>query len=103
TYFIRSSADPSGPQLVVRRKPPGQLLPSAHAIEREYQVMHALRGSGVPVPRTYLLCEDASVIGTPFFVMEYVYGRPMIDAPLPIGRCLKAYRRKTRTSRPTAE
>jgi aminoglycoside phosphotransferase (APT) family kinase protein len=76
--------DPPGPrEYVLRRKPPGQLLPSAHAIEREYRVMTALQESGVPVPRTFLLCEDAGVIGTPFFLMEYVAGRPMTDATLP--------------------
>jgi aminoglycoside phosphotransferase (APT) family kinase protein len=85
TYYVQSGASPdlTGPRLVVRRKPPGQLLPSAHAIEREYQVMTALRDSGIPVPKTHLLCEDASVIGTPFFVMEYVDGHPMSDATLP--------------------
>ena len=79
TYYIDS---PAG-RFVLRRKPPGPLLPSAHAIEREYQVMTALRGSGVPVPDTYLLCEDPAVIGTPFFLMEYVEGHPMTDATLP--------------------
>ena len=79
TYYIDSSAG----RFVLRRKPPGPLLPSAHAIEREYQVMTALRGSGVPVPDTYLLCEDPAVIGTPFFLMEYVEGHPMTDATLP--------------------
>ncbi len=49
---------------VLRRKPPGHLLPSAHAVEREFRVMSALAGSEVPVPRTYALCEDAAVIGT---------------------------------------
>ena len=83
TYYIESSTDRSGPRFVMRRKPPGHLLPSAHAIEREYQVMTALRDSGVPVPKTYLLCEDARVVGTPFFVMEYVDGYPMTDAALP--------------------
>src|SRR2546425_10544979 len=56
-------------QYVLRRKPPGKLLPSAHAVEREYRVITALAGSGVPVPRTYALCEDPDVIGTPFYVM----------------------------------
>ena len=79
TYYIGTSTRP----FVLRRKPPGQLLPSAHAVEREYQVMTALRGSGVAVPETYVLCEDANVIGTPFFVMEYVNGHPMTDATLP--------------------
>jgi aminoglycoside phosphotransferase (APT) family kinase protein len=87
TYYLETNtcgSDLHGPRrLVLRRKPPGHLLPSAHAIEREYQVMRALEGSGVPVPRTYLLCEDASVIGTPFFIMAYVDGHPMTDAALP--------------------
>src|SRR6266508_3572938 len=60
---------------VLRRKPPGKLLPSAHAVDREYRVITALAGTGVPVPRTYVLCEDPSVIGTVFFVMECVHGR----------------------------
>lgn len=68
---------------VMRKKPPGKLLKSAHAVEREYRVMTALRDSGVPVPKTYLLCEDDSVLGTPFFVMEAVQGRVMVDALLP--------------------
>jgi aminoglycoside phosphotransferase (APT) family kinase protein len=79
TYYIETSSM----RLVLRRKPPGQLLPSAHAVEREYRVMTALQGSGVPVPKTYLLCEDAGVIGTPFFVMEYVESHPMTDPTLP--------------------
>jgi aminoglycoside phosphotransferase (APT) family kinase protein len=83
TYYIESSDATKGARLVLRRKPPGHLLPSAHAIEREYQVMTALRGSGVPVPKTHLLCDDATIIGTPFFVMEYVDGFPMTDATLP--------------------
>jgi aminoglycoside phosphotransferase (APT) family kinase protein len=60
---------------VLRRKPPGKLLPSAHAIEREYRVMAALRNSAVPVPRMFCLCEDAAVIGSAFYVMEQVQGR----------------------------
>jgi aminoglycoside phosphotransferase (APT) family kinase protein len=79
TYYIETSTR----RLVVRRKPPGHLLPSAHAIEREYQVMSALHGTGVPVPKTHLLCEDADIIGTPFFVMDYVASHPMTDAALP--------------------
>ena len=79
TYYIETSTQ----RLVLRRKPPGHLLPSAHAIEREYQVMSALYGTGVPVPKTYLLCEDPAVIGTPFFVMDYVESHPMTDAGLP--------------------
>lgn len=64
---------------VLRKKPPGRLLPSAHAVEREFRVMAALAGSGVPVPAMRLLCEDASVIGTPFFVMDHVPGRIFAD------------------------
>jgi len=68
---------------VLRRKPPGHLLPSAHAIEREFRVMSALAGTDVPVAKTYALCEDAGVIGTAFYVMEYVEGRILWDPTLP--------------------
>ncbi|MDX1606876.1 MAG: phosphotransferase, partial [Candidatus Competibacterales bacterium] len=68
---------------VLRKKPPGELLPSAHLIEREYRVMAALADSAVPVPRVHLLCEDAAVIGTSFFVMDYVPGRLLRDPALP--------------------
>jgi len=67
-------ASPSG-QYVLRRKPPGKLLPSAHAIEREYRMTAALHGSGYPVARPYLLCTDDTVIGTAFYVMDFVAGR----------------------------
>ena len=60
--------------LVLRRKPPGVLLPSAHAVDREYKVITALQQSKVPVPKTYGLCEDEEVIGTPFFVMDFLDG-----------------------------
>ena len=68
---------------VLRRKPSGKLLPSAHAVEREYRVMTALAGSHVPVPRTWCLCEDASVIGTAFYVMDCVDGRIFWEPALP--------------------
>jgi aminoglycoside phosphotransferase (APT) family kinase protein len=68
---------------VLRKKPPGQLLPSAHMIEREYRVMHALQGSNVPIIRTHLLCEDASVIGTSFYLMDFSEGRIFRDPSLP--------------------
>jgi len=68
---------------VLRKKPPGRLLPSAHQVEREYRVMSALQQSDVPVPRTHLLCEDPSVIGTPFYVMDCVEGRVITDARMP--------------------
>ncbi len=68
---------------VLRRKPPGQLLPSAHAVDREYRVISALAGSDVPVPHAYVLCTDESVIGSMFFVMELVEGRVLWDPLLP--------------------
>jgi aminoglycoside phosphotransferase (APT) family kinase protein len=58
--------DAAGQHYVLRKKPSGPLLPSAHAVEREYRVMHALAGSRVPVPRMHCLCDDTSVIGTAF-------------------------------------
>ena len=71
TYLIESSSA----QFVLRRKPPGKLLKSAHAVDREYRVLSALFRTPVPTPRTYLLCEDETVIGTAFYVMEFVKGR----------------------------
>ncbi len=61
-------------KFVLRKKPPGRLLPSAHQVDREYRVMKALEHTNVPVPKMYLLCDDERVIGTIFFVMEYVEG-----------------------------
>jgi aminoglycoside phosphotransferase (APT) family kinase protein len=72
-----------GHRYVLRRKPPGKLLPSAHAIEREYRVMSGLAGTGVPVAKMFALCEDETVIGTSFYVMEYVEGRVLWDPTLP--------------------
>jgi aminoglycoside phosphotransferase (APT) family kinase protein len=60
---------------VLRRKPPGKLLPSAHAVDREYRIISALYPTGFPVAKPYLLCEDESVIGTMFYVMDCVEGR----------------------------
>lgn len=68
---------------VLRKKPPGKLLPSAHAVDREHRIMSALHGTHVPVPRTRLLCHDESVIGTAFFVMDFVDGRVFWDQSLP--------------------
>ena len=68
---------------VLRKKPPGQLLPSAHMIEREHRVLTALMNSHVPVARAYALCEDASVIGTPFYLMEHIEGRIFWNVQLP--------------------
>ena len=61
---------------MLRKKPPGKTLPSAHMVEREYKVMRALsEHTSVPVPNTRALCEDSNVIGTPFYVMDYLEGR----------------------------
>ncbi|HET6971659.1 MAG TPA: phosphotransferase family protein [Phenylobacterium sp.] len=68
---------------VLRRKPPGNLLPSAHAVDREYKVISALGPTGFPVARTYGLCTDDSVIGTWFYVMDMVEGRILWDQSLP--------------------
>jgi aminoglycoside phosphotransferase (APT) family kinase protein len=72
-----------GKKYVLRKKPPGKLLPSAHQVEREYRVMKALEKTDVPVPKMLLLCEDDAVIGTSFFVMEYIHGRVLEDFSLP--------------------
>jgi aminoglycoside phosphotransferase (APT) family kinase protein len=79
TYLL----DLGARKLVLRRKPPGALLPSAHAVDREFRIMRALAGTNVPVPRCLALCEDASVIGSAFYVMEYVEGRILRDPALP--------------------
>ena len=68
---------------VLRRQPFGKLLPSAHAVDREYTVMAALHPTGFPVPRAYALCEDAGVLGAKFFVMGMVEGRSYWDGALP--------------------
>ena len=72
-----------GRRYVMRRKPPGTLLPSAHAVDREYRVISALAGSDVPVAKAYALCEDASIIGTAFYIMDYVQGRILWNSALP--------------------
>ena len=79
TYLLRAASG----EYVLRRKPPGQLLKSAHAVEREFRVMQALADSAVPVPRTFHLCADEAVIGSVFFVMEYVSGQIFWDPCLP--------------------
>lgn len=79
TYFMEAG----GNRYVMRRKPPGTLLKSAHAVDREYRVITALQGTGVPVPKTYCLCTDEDVIGTWFFIMDYVDGRVVWDTPMP--------------------
>jgi aminoglycoside phosphotransferase (APT) family kinase protein len=70
-------------RFVMRKKPPGTLLQSAHQVEREFRIIKALAATDVPVPRAHLLCEDAGVIGTAFFVMDFVEGRIMRDPMMP--------------------
>lgn len=79
TYLIASGAR----QFVLRKKPPGELLPGAHRIEREFRIISALAAHGVPVPGALHLCEDDSVIGTPFYAMEHVAGGVCQDPLLP--------------------
>ncbi|MBQ0932074.1 phosphotransferase family protein [Ideonella sp. 4Y16] len=79
TYRVEAGAH----RWVLRRKPPGVLLASAHAVDREHRVMAALAGHGVPVPRMGGLCEDPAVIGSTFVVMEHVDGRVFVDPALP--------------------
>lgn len=68
----------------MRKKPPGRLLSkTAHQVEREYRIIHALEGTDVPVPKTYCLCEDVAVVGTAFYIMEFVDGRIVTDPWLP--------------------
>ena len=79
TFLVESAVR----RVVVRKKPPGTLLPTAHQIEREYRILSALVGSGVPVPEVFALCEDESVIGTTFYVMAHIDGRIFTDTRLP--------------------
>ncbi len=72
-----------GEQYVLRRKPPGHILKSAHAVDREFRVISALAGTGVPVAKAIHLCEDDDVIGSMFYLMSYVKGRTFWDAALP--------------------
>ena len=79
TYQITSGER----KYVLRKKPPGNLLPSAHAVDREFRIISALADSDVPVPRALHLCQDPDIIGTDFFVMEMVEGRVFHDPGLP--------------------
>lgn len=80
TYLIESKSG----KYVLRRKPSGELLKSAHAVDREYRVIAALETTNVPVARVYHLCEDASVIGSIFYLMEFIDGRVFWDPALPL-------------------
>jgi aminoglycoside phosphotransferase (APT) family kinase protein len=79
TFLLESGSD----RFVMRKKPPGTLLQSAHQVEREYRIIKALEHTDVPVPRAYVLCEDPGVIGTAFFVMDFVPGRIIAESALP--------------------
>jgi aminoglycoside phosphotransferase (APT) family kinase protein len=79
TFLIE---DASG-SYVMRKKPPGKLLPSAHAVDREFRVISALAGSRVPVAKAHVLCDDESVIGQMFYVMDYVSGRVLTERGFP--------------------
>ena len=79
TYLLHAS----GRRWVLRKRPPGELLPSAHLIDREYRVMSALAGSDVPVPAMRLFCDDVEVLGTTFYVMDFAEGRILRSASLP--------------------
>ena len=79
TYLLQTPTR----QYVLRRKPPGVLLKSAHAVDREFRVMSALAGAGFPVPRPLAFCDDDAVVGTMFYVMEHVAGRVFSDCAMP--------------------
>ena len=79
TFMLKAGSG----KYVLRRKPPGKLLPSAHAVDREYRVITALATTDVPVARTYCLCEDDSIIGAMFYIMDCVEGRVLWDPSLP--------------------
>jgi len=79
TYQLRTTTG----RYVLRKKPPGKLLPSAHAVDREYRIIKALEKTSVPVPRTLMLCNDEDIIGTIFYLMDYVDGKIHWDPTLP--------------------
>ena len=81
TYLIETPAR----RYVLRRKPPGKLLPSAHAVDREFRVIMTLSARGFPVARPLHYCDDASVVGTPFYLMDYVEGRVFWEPDIPDG------------------
>lgn len=69
---------------MLRKKPPGKLLSrTAHQVEREYRVIHGLQRTNVPVPKAYGLCEDPQIIGTAFYMMEFLDGRIFEDPSIP--------------------
>ncbi|XP_059139212.1 acyl-CoA dehydrogenase family member 10-like isoform X4 [Physella acuta] len=88
TYYVSYG----GRRMVLRKKPPGKLLPSAHAVDREFKVMSAVVKAGVPVPNMVAYCNDDSVIGTPFYLMDYMRGRLFKD--LKLGEVPRSSRRE---------
>ncbi|OAQ99301.1 hypothetical protein LLEC1_00734, partial [Akanthomyces lecanii] len=81
TYQI---TDAAGNKFVMRKKPPGKILSkTAHRVDREYRIIHALRDTDIAVPKAYSLCEDDSIIGTPFYIMEFLDGRIFEDFTMP--------------------
>ena len=79
TYLLETPAR----RYVLRRKPPGKLLPSAHAVDREFRVISALHAQGFPVAAPVLYCDDAGIVGTPFYVMSHVDGRVIWEPHMP--------------------
>ena len=79
TFLIKTNDK----KFVLRKKPPGKLLPSAHAVDREFKVLKALHATNVPVPQVFHLCEDDTVVGSMFYIMEYIEGRIFWDPTLP--------------------
>jgi aminoglycoside phosphotransferase (APT) family kinase protein len=81
TYQLTAS---NGTKYVMRKKPPGKLVSkTAHQVEREYRIIHALEKTDVPVPKAYCLCEDTAVVGTAFYIMEFLDGRIIEDPTMP--------------------
>ena len=79
TYLLETPAR----RYVLRRKPPGKLLPSAHAVDREFRVISALHAQGFPVAAPVLYCDDAGIAGTPFYLMDHVEGRVIWEPHMP--------------------
>lgn len=79
TYRLQAG----GRQMVLRKQPPGQLVAGAHAVDREYRVMQALAATDVPVPQMLAYCDDASLLGTPFYLMDFLDGRVFMDPAMP--------------------
>lgn len=81
TYLITAK---DGQKFVLRKKPPGKLLSkTAHRVDREYKIIHALEHTDVPVPKAYCLCEDDSIIGSAFYIMEFLDGRMITENHIP--------------------